>query len=181
MGMNAAQIEWARLHLKPGIFIVQVAEGNWRHPFIVHVSKQDIPATVTDAEARRSLDALSALPVLPAAEFQDWSPYRAIEIGSQAKDSPSVALGGSPLDSSQLRFLRAVQEHPALPSSKYAKLAGLSSKRAIIIRHELVVAGFLLEHKVATGARGREAIILELSAKALSLLGAAKKGLGAES
>jgi len=172
MGMNSKQLQWARLHLKPGRFVVQVAEGGWRHPFLVDVPLLKTPAVVTDAEAAKSMQVLDRLPVVPAPEFQDWDPDRVLEVCStQPIPDAKVQPEASAPDEAELRFLRAVLNHPALPSSHYAKLAGFGAKRAIAIRKELVLGGFLREHKVATGPRGRNAIVLEVTSRGRFRLG----------
>jgi DNA-binding MarR family transcriptional regulator len=47
-------------------------------------------------------------------------------------------------------------------SSTYPKLAGISSKTATEVRQQLVSKGFIKEHTVDTGGRGRSSILLEV-------------------
>ena len=51
------------------------------------------------------------------------------------------------------------------------EIAGMGTKRAITLRRSLVEQGLLREHTVATGARGRNAIVLELTGKAQDAFG----------
>lgn len=67
-----------------------------------------------------------------------------------------------PFDSErEFRFCKAVVEEPMLPSSRYPGLAGMAPKTAQPIRESLVAKGYLREHKIETGRRGRSAICLE--------------------
>jgi hypothetical protein len=72
--------------------------------------------------------------------------------------SPTQELGLSPDDQ---RFLDVVREAPGRNSSEYAKLARMSGVAALASRRRLVAAGLIREHQVATGRRGRQAIVLE--------------------
>ena len=47
-------------------------------------------------------------------------------------------------------------------SSTYHKLAGMSSKTAKNIRQQLVSKGFIKEHALDSGGRGRSSILLEV-------------------
>lgn len=158
LAMNQHQLEWARRNLKPGIFIAQVAEGNWREPFIMRVPLIKVPVTVDDQDAANSVKVLESLPSTPAPEFADWEPDRVMAVSSTMAPRGSRE---SRLSDAELRFLRAVVDQPGKPSSFYSKLAGMSGKRAVEIRKRLVESGYLRQHKVVTGQRGRRALILE--------------------
>lgn len=155
LGLNSQQIEWARLHLKPGMFVGQVAEGDWREPFVFSVPLLNIPAVVDDREAAASLKPLDALPTTPAVEFADWHPHHVIDLTS-SKVAPTA-----PLSEVELRFLKEVVANPGKASTCYAKMAHVNGRRAAEIRARLVAASYLREHSVATGPRGRAAIVLE--------------------
>lgn len=104
-----------------------------------------------------NIASLLALPCEPAAEFQDWRPGRS--------NDPQVAFQTagkcSDLGEPDLRFLRAVLSHPGKPSSAYAKLSGLGTHQAIKARQRLTDAGYLREHRMSTGVRGRSSVVLE--------------------
>lgn len=154
LGLNQAQLEYAKLHLQPGTFIGQVATGGWREPFLFTVPPQPPLPEVTEAEVAESLKPLEALPTLAATEYAHWTPHHLVELTTPPPNKPT-------LDEAAIRFLRAVLDHPGKPSSGYARLAGLSGARAAAIREDLVTRGYLRQHKVATGVRGRVALVLE--------------------
>lgn len=66
--------------------------------------------------------------------------------------------------------MKAVVDNPGQPSSAIAKLAGLGTHQAIAVRKQLIELGYLREHSVNTGQRGRAAKILEPLPKAMALL-----------
>jgi len=171
MGMTPKQLEWARLNLKPGVFIVQLAEGRWRHPFVLKVPRVKTPSVVGDAEVANSVRALDALPTTPASEFMNWQPTHMIQIASGIGDQTILQGVNAATTDAESKFLRAVLQHPGKPSSSYARLAGMGTKHAIALRKSLVDKDYLREHTVATGGRGRNAIVLELTDKALEALG----------
>jgi hypothetical protein len=37
IGLNGEQVQWSQHHLRPGLFIGQVGEGDWRLPFVFEV------------------------------------------------------------------------------------------------------------------------------------------------
>ena len=110
---------------------------------------------VSDEEAGESVRALDGLPVVPATKFANWEPHYVLQV-NDAPEKQKFSLGEV-----ELRFLQLVIATPGKPSSVYAKLVGVSGRRAIEIRKNLVARGFLREHEVATAARGRHSILLE--------------------
>lgn len=155
MGMTSEQIEWAKLNLRPGLSIWSLAEGPHRLPFIVRTPKVEVPPVVDDAEADRSMAALERLPSVPATEFARWQPDDYVEL------QPTVSPVTPKLIAAELRFLKAVADQPGQASAVYSKLSGMNGKRAAEIRSRLVQDGYLRQHEVATGERGRNALILE--------------------
>lgn len=75
--------------------------------------------------------------------------------------TPAHPNGDAQLSPDEQRLLDAVRAAPGRKSSDYAKLARMSGAAALACRHRLVAAGLLREHQVATGRRGRQAIVLE--------------------
>ncbi len=165
MGMASEQVRWAELHLRPGMQIVQFAEGPWRLPFVARIPRVNIPAVVSESEAKASVSALDDLPTVPAPEFADWRPSHTIQI------SIAPQAGPPPLSETEIRYLQAIIANKGKPSSVYAKIASISGKRAAEIRKRLVNDGYLREHAVATGQRGRSAIILEPLDRAYEAIG----------
>jgi hypothetical protein len=155
MGQNTEQLLWAKRNQRPGVFIGQTGEGDWHEPFVLRVPKVKLRETVDDVEAAASRKMLDGLPTVPAREFDHWKPHHVIDlIIAPAASTPS-------LSDVELRFLRAVVAQPGKASSFYAKQAAINGRRAAAIRARLVSAGYLREHSVATGPRGRAAIVLE--------------------
>lgn len=158
MGLSTAQIDWARLHLQPGQFIGQVAH-DWREPFVFQVPLLQSATAVSDPEAAESVRALDELPTVFADEFANWQPRYSVDVNGNPPATPAAEK--PVLDEAAIRFLKAVLQNPGQPSSAYARLARLGTKQAVEIRNRLVDAGYLREHPVATGARGRQSIVLE--------------------
>ncbi len=96
--------------------------------------------------------------------------------GQATRVSPNKDTGQDPppatneLSDEERRFLKSVFEQPARPSSTYPKLAGISSRKAIRLRKQLVALGLLRETKVNTKPRGRPSILLEVTRRANDLL-----------
>jgi hypothetical protein len=160
MLMDPRQIAWAALNLEPRTFIIQMADGNYRQPFPFRVPITNIPSVVDDGEADESLRALEDIPTERATEFDHWEPHHVVEVSGPAP-APEESRSAPLLTETEQRFLKAVIDDPGKPSSLYARLARIGGKQAVAIRERLVKAGFLREHELATGQRGRQAIILE--------------------
>ncbi len=151
MGMTAEQIEYAKHNLRPGRFILQCADSAWRRPCIVKVPLVRLPSSVTEVQLAQSIAPLNAIRTIPATEYKHWQPRHLI-----ATTSSSPGLGDV-----ELRYLRAIVDEPGKPSSTYTRKVRIGGKKAADIRKKLVEDGYLREHKVATQARGRSAIVLE--------------------
>jgi hypothetical protein len=76
------------------------------------------------------------------------------------------------LADAELKFLRAVIQHPGQPSAEYSRKLGLNGTKAAGIRKTLVELRLLREHSVARKAQGKPALILEPLDAARALLGA---------
>jgi hypothetical protein len=190
MGLSPAQIAWAREHLVRGKYVLRSA-GSWRHPVALAVPRAVVPPTTSDADVVRSHASLRRLPVVPASEFADWTMHPVIVVrgergNSQAPGSapvPSVTphttaipvaaaptvpptVASTPsippsLTPAELALLIAIIESPGTASSELPIRAGISPKKAAELREKLVREGYLRVHRVATGPRGRRAIVLE--------------------
>ena len=129
MGLNAEQIHWAQMNLKPGLFIGQLAEGSWRYPFVFRVPLIKLPSSTGQTQPDVDL----GLSTVYASEFDNWGAIPAIHSG------PKAQAEGSLFDSDQeYRFCKAVADHPMQPSSTYPKLAGIAAKSAKRIREKLI-------------------------------------------
>jgi hypothetical protein len=114
------------------------------------------------------MEELLALPVEPAEEYADWRPdWLKTEKAPEMRTRPSSHVGFSP---EELRYLQAINDNPAQPSSAYAKLAKISSKKSISLRNRLEQLGYLRVTQIKTGPKGRPAILLEVTKKGLDAL-----------
>lgn len=174
MGLTGEQRRFLALHLRPGLFAGQLGDGDWRHPFLFRVPQLDLSRdSVTstgprgalleleDSSDSRGLDDLLALPVEPASEFAAWSADKHADIFENPLESARAGAAGPILSDAEIRFLQAVVAHPGQPSSAYPKQAGIGAQQAQKARKRLVELGFLREHRVNTGGRGRASLILE--------------------
>lgn len=174
MGMSPEAVQWAQLHLQPGRFVVQVNEGEHRDPFLIQVPQIPAIPPVDDAEADQSVQALSRLRVIPAPEYANWEPWPVIRADEPLATSAGPQTPG--LTGEDGDYLRVIMANPGRPSSQYAKLAGFSVRAAQDIRKRLIERGFLREHSVATGGRGRSAIVLEPTEEGIKAFNARQGG-----
>ena len=66
MGLTPEQINWAQLNLRPGLFIGQLGEGSWRHPFVFQVPQVHLhPNIPSEPPPEQPLKALPAVPAEP--------------------------------------------------------------------------------------------------------------------
>ncbi|MCK4998877.1 MAG: hypothetical protein KAS23_05050 [Anaerohalosphaera sp.] len=151
MGLNSEQIHWAQMNLEPGLFICQLGEGKWRYPFIYRIPPTNLKRT--DIGCQNNIDNLSGIPTVYASEFEIWGQTPEIHLPDENQIFDSEQ---------ELGFCKAVAQNPMQPSSTYPKIAGISSKNAKKIREQLVLKGFIKEHKLDSGGRGRSTLLLEI-------------------
>ncbi len=164
MGLSAEQIQWAQLNLKPGMFIGQIGEGNHRYPFVFTIPQMSFPQVSSNQQSLDDLGSLSSLPIVPAGEFQTWS-------DNACDSAPTSQKSNSAFESDQeYRFCKVIVENPMLASSKYPKLAGISSKTAGPIRHILIAKGFVREHVLDSSGRGPSSLMLEATPEGVKAL-----------
>jgi len=168
MGLTAEQTSWAKLNLGPGRFIAQIAEGPWRHPFILNIPRMTIPQNVTDQDALQSISCLDSLPTIPAQEYSAWQPRQSLKVQIPKKAEKSCS--GLTLSEAEFRFIDSIIKYPNEPCSAYAKYCGMSSKKAIAVRKGLVSAGLIQERPLQRAARGRARIILLVTQEALEAI-----------
>lgn len=157
MGLTKEQIFWCAHSMRPGMFIGQVSDGLWRYPFLFKVPKMKQPKVVTDRQADESLESLDALDVEPV-EFSNWSAIERIEVKSNTADKTQKI---DQLTDSEFRLLKAIIENPMLPSSSYVKLARISPNTLKKLRPILIAKGFIAEHSMDSGSRGRSRRVWE--------------------
>lgn len=170
LGLTSEQKQYWRWNADVGGFLVQLSSG-WRRPILVQSQHIKLPAAVLNVKDTQA--PLRALRVIPAEEFRHWTMRPLVEVPDAAPAAPSTSARTQPakppepapdqqsLDKHEAAFLRAVLDHPGLPSSEYPKLCRLSPKRCLAIRERLVRDGYLKEVHISTGKRGRQAILLE--------------------
>ena len=152
MGLNSDQIQWAQMNLEPGLFICQLGEGQWRYPFVLRIPPINLKRTATSQKP--DLGILSNIPTVYAPEFDTWG---------FASEVSTTTAKTSMFDSEQeFSFCKAVADNPMQASSIYPKLAGISSKTATKVRLQLVAKGFIREHTLESGGKGRSSILLEV-------------------
>lgn len=152
LGLTSEQTDWMRYGMQPGIFVAQLATAAGNKPFVFRVPPPPKFDPIGENEVAESLQPLAALPVVPAPEFARWDPYASVEVTSSATPRWSEV---------ELRYLKGVIAQPGQSCTVYRKLAGVSGRRAIEIRERLIQAGLIRQHELATGQRGRHALVLE--------------------
>jgi hypothetical protein len=173
MGLTADQRQWMSTHLQPGFFVGQLGEGDWRFPFVFRVPRVNLAGSQGIPATSIHLGDLEQLPVVPA----NISSMSGCGSPSLPVVSPAPTPANGNLSEADLRYLMAVLQNPGQPSSTYPHLANIGTRRAQHIRKRLTDEGYLREHCVSTGPRGRTAIVLEPLARAYEVLGLAGNGL----
>ena len=153
MGLTKEQIIWCAHNMVPGMFVGQVSEGPWRYPFLFRVPKMKQLKVITYHQADESLKSLDSLDVEPV-EFSNWSAVECINIEDTNKNT-------SQLTDSEFRLLKAIVDNPMLSSSSYVKLARISPNTLKKLRPILIGKGFVVEHIMDSGNRGRSKRVWE--------------------
>jgi len=153
MGLTKEQIIWCAHNMVPGMFVGQVSEGPWRYPFLFRVPKMKQLKVITDHQADESLKSLDSLDVEPV-EFSNWSAVERINVEDTNKNT-------SQLTDSEFRLLKAIVDNPMLSSSSYVKLARISPNTLKKLRPILIGKGFVVEHIMDSGNRGRSKRVWE--------------------
>jgi hypothetical protein len=156
MGLNKEQVIWCAHHMVPGMFVGQVGDGSWRYPFLFRVPKMKQLKIVTDHQADESLKSLDSLDIDPV-EFSNWSAVECIIV----KDTIGNKQNTAQLTDSEFRLLKAIVDNPMLPSSHYVKLARISPNTLRKLRPILIGKGFIKEHIMDSGPKGRSKRIWE--------------------
>ena len=162
MGLSSEQVTWCAHHMVPGMFVGQIGDGKWRYPFLFKIPIQKSLKPVSDKEADDTLTSLLHLKVEPV-EFTHWSSTPRIEVSQQDPQSPI-------LTDSELRLLKAVVQNPMLSSSQYVRLAKISPNTLSKLRPVFIERGFIREHEIDSGSRGRSKRVwepLEVAIKAV--------------
>ncbi len=183
LGLNAEQLDWARRHTRPGVFIGQVAEG-WREPFIFSAPRVVLPPAVTDADIDESMRPLRQLRTVRADEFTSWKPSHlrmptVVRGQAGAGDAepvdphpqsaqPTVRAAG--LTKEELDYLASVAAEPLQACTERDRDLGIGASKGSRIRGHLVQLGLLELVAVNPGGRGRRFQLLEFTDEGRSLL-----------
>ena len=154
LGLSAEQLDWAKKNLKPGLFVGQLGEGEYREPFLIQTPNIPLPREVSDAEIEQSLRPLLDLPVIHAD-----SPVSPSRSGINASAKPTVS--DSNRSDLAMKFLGLVVAQPLRTVGFYTKALKLNGKQASALRQPLVSRGLILERSVSKSLRGRPSILLE--------------------
>lgn len=157
LGLNKEQIMWCVHHMTTGMFVGQAGDGPWRYPFLFRVPKMKQLKVVTDSQADETLKVLDSINVEPV-EFSNWSAVERIEVKDNAVHKTQKV---DQLTDSEFRLLKAIVENPMLPSSSYVKLARISPNTLKKLRPILIEKGFIAEHIMDSGNRGRSKRVWE--------------------
>ena len=169
IGLNREQRQWLNFNLHPGLFVGQLGEGGYRKPFVFEIPKMNFDSKLGEKTGGcDDINELMSLPTVIADEFVDWSPMKSKSTEHLYTKSASTRKGE--LSETELRYVNAVINNPGAPSSALPKLARTSSRQAQKIRQRLIKLGYLREHRVSTGKRGRSAVVLEPLEPALQVV-----------
>ena len=112
------------------------------------------PKPVTDAEADESLMNFDTGQV--EAFEMDIAPIPNMDSACRPRHD------GSPeLDPTIRRVLMVIVQNPMLPSSQYPKLAGISPNTWQKLRPLFIEKGWIRQHSLQTGNRGRSTLMIE--------------------
>ncbi len=180
LAMNPSQIEWARRKLKPGMFVVQVSEGDWREPCLISVPLLNMPNVVSDEEAAESVRTLDSLPVVPAPEYDNWEPQHIIHAitpttkekkDSQGEDDPTPRHPNAPLPMELLEYLKSIARKPFLNATERDANNDVTASKGNTIRKKLIQQRLVNPISINPGSgRGRSFQLLELTEKGIDLL-----------
>lgn len=168
MGLSSEQLLWLKLNLRPGLMCVQLAEGGWRHPFLLQVPFTPLEPTVTDEEASESVKALDGIQTVLCEEFEHW-PGRPPELSTEEDGASKQEIQA--LSKELLDYLEAIAGNPLLSTSERMEALGLSSYKNDRITNDLIENGLVKKVAINPGkGRGSSFTLLELSAQAVDLL-----------
>ncbi len=111
---------------------------------------------ITDSEADESIKSLRSGKMLPATEF-----LGSYSTGRTKADLANNDSYSSQITAAELRLLNAIVGNPMHPSSEYPRLARVSPNTFQKLRSIFIDKGFIREHKLQSGGRGRSTMLLE--------------------
>lgn len=150
MGMTREQIEWAKRTLRPGLYVAKVGTSDFQEPFLLRVPTPARRQPVSDAQAWESGEELR----------------REVLDGDAVSHAVPLAAAlplqfGNVLTDDETAFVEAVRAHPHTPTSRFAGILGIGSRKAVAIRRSLVRKGSLKEWNIELSAKGARTMLLE--------------------
>ena len=109
-----------------------------------------------------SQDAVAGTPKAPTHEVLDT--------GTDETAEPQ-AMPGAPAPKEDITYLEHVVYHPFLPSLQRDRMLALSKYKGATIRQRLLDGGLIRLHKVSTGKRSGQLVLLEVTERGYELLG----------
>lgn len=180
MGMNREKIEDCQKILKPGRFVVQVSEGDWREPCLISVPLLNMPNVVSDEEAAESVKALDYIPTVAASEYENWQPQhirsaiipkKKKKKDSQGEDGSTPSNPDAPLAMELLEYLKSIARKPFLNATERDENIGVTASKGNTIRKKFIQQGLVNPISINPGSgRGRSFQLLELTDEGLDLL-----------
>lgn len=167
MAMTPEQIDWAKRHLRAGMFIGQLGDGDYREPFAFTAPQINLPETPTDAEIAASVRLLDQLPTEFANQYASWQPRHFTEVASRptaARTETRTDGVNSLLSESDWRYLNLVATEPGRSATYYTRTLRLNGQRGGEIREQLKAWGLIRETVVPAAAPARESRGLEVTA-----------------
>lgn len=160
LGLTREQVAWAKINIRPGLFICKLSDGSFLRPFLVHVPLLRRLPTLSEHEIRNSQAVLDHSSLV-ATQASVRPPSSLLLTASLQKEKPSHE---------EQKFLQAVATKPGIPSSEFARILGISSSKSILLRKRLRQQGWITEHVLDSGGRGGRRIVLELTDEGLQVL-----------
>ncbi len=164
MGVTSSDaVSWLLNNLHPGLFLFKLSSGSVLKPFLVQV------------KLIRPLPPLSEELIRQSQSCLDHSTLRRVN-EAHVSEAPATLLLPAPSPTGptatpdELRFLQAIYDNPTVASSQFARIVGVSMKRCILFRKQLVEKGWITEHWLDSGQRGGRSIVLVLTEQGRRIL-----------
>ena len=177
IGLDASAKRYLSTHLRPGLLLGSLSQGDCRHPFLFTTPLMNLPCHQIDESANREIE---ALPVVPASEFENWEPEWAkqevissedtkVTVSTQKLDTPPFPNLG--LSRDEMLLLQAVIADPCQPVSTFPTTLQMSTKTIQRLRKSLVIKNMIQEQQMQSSGRGRPSTLLAPTQHALEMLG----------
>lgn len=166
LSLNKDQLNWATKNLGPGVFLVQVSEGDWREPFVMKVPLLESKAIVSEVEVEESQKTLDSLPVEFEPKYNDWERFPVLRVAQPA----APKYGKGILSRELINYLADVAENPLEPLTDRDARLGINISTGHRIRDEIGRQGLVNIVAVNPGGRGKGFKLLELTSEGIDQL-----------